>query len=165
MRGRYRSLGARTKTSEGVRQATGQPVLPVLAQREAGAAGGLFRRYTGPYDFVGDLAETAALIWPASSTNDGNGAAPGLAAAVAALNEAHRDSAAKLVEAWLNVMDATERWALLKLITGALRVGVSARLARMALAAYGRVETGQIEEVWPVSCRCARGCIRRSFHR
>ena len=100
------------------------------------------------YDFVGDLAETAALIWPTSGTDDGGGVVPGLAAAVAALNEAHRDSAAKLVEAWLNVMDATERWALLKLITGALRVGVSARLARMALATYGRVETGQIEEVW-----------------
>ena len=100
------------------------------------------------YDFVGDLAETVALIWPTGSTNDGNGEAPGLAAAVEAMNGAHRDSAAKLVEEWLDVMDATERWALLKLITGALRVGVSARLARMALAAYGEVETGQIEEVW-----------------
>ncbi len=98
------------------------------------------------YDFVGDLAETAALIWPTGERNEA--AVPGLAAAVDQLNRAHKDSAAKLVAEWLDVMDPAERWALLKLITGALRVGVSARLARTALADYGAVEVGAIEEVW-----------------
>ncbi len=99
------------------------------------------------YDFVGDLAETVALIWPAGAP-DTNAPVPGLAAAVDAMNAAQRDSVAKLLEEWLDVMDATERWALLKLITGGLRVGVSGRLARTALAAYGGVEIGAIEEVW-----------------
>ena len=48
----------------------------------------------------------------------------------------------------LDQLDATGRWALLKLIGGAPRVGVSARLARTALAeSYGR-EVSEIEEIW-----------------
>ena len=45
-------------------------------------------------------------------------------------------------------LDATGRWALLKLLTGALRVGVSARLAKTALAEWSGVELADIEEVW-----------------
>src|SRR5919112_720712 len=45
---------------------------------------------------------------------------------------------------WLDAMDATQRWALLKLITGELRVGVSARLAKTALANYGGIEGNEI---------------------
>ncbi|MFA5956670.1 cisplatin damage response ATP-dependent DNA ligase [Hyphomicrobium sp.] len=48
----------------------------------------------------------------------------------------------------LDQLDATGRWALLKLIGGAPRVGVSARLARTALAeSYGR-DVSEIEEIW-----------------
>ncbi len=49
---------------------------------------------------------------------------------------------------WLDTLDATGRWALLKLVTGGLRVGASARLAKLALAEYGRQEPAEIEEVW-----------------
>ncbi|MGC1304159.1 MAG: cisplatin damage response ATP-dependent DNA ligase, partial [Caulobacteraceae bacterium] len=42
----------------------------------------------------------------------------------------------------------TGRWALLKLLTGGLRVGVSARLAKQALAGLGDVPISDIEEVW-----------------
>ena len=38
---------------------------------------------------------------------------------------------------WLDELDETGRWALLKLVTGALRIGVSARLAKTAAAALG----------------------------
>jgi DNA ligase-1 len=49
---------------------------------------------------------------------------------------------------FLNALDASGRWALLKLLGGAPRVGVSARLARTALAeAYGR-DVSEIEEIW-----------------
>ena len=41
-----------------------------------------------------------------------------------------------LLAGWLDRLDATGRWALLKLLTGALRVGVSARLAKTALAEW-----------------------------
>jgi DNA ligase-1 len=49
---------------------------------------------------------------------------------------------------WLDRLDATGRWALLKLVTGALRIGVSARLAKTALAEGAGVKIEEIEEIW-----------------
>ncbi|MGD1877222.1 MAG: cisplatin damage response ATP-dependent DNA ligase [Kiloniellaceae bacterium] len=97
------------------------------------------------YDYVGDMAETVALIWP-----DDSGARdqPTLGAVVDHLSRAGRVEASRLVADWLDALDATGRWALLKLITGGLRVGVSARLAKTALAQRGAVPLEEIEEVW-----------------
>jgi DNA ligase-1 len=50
---------------------------------------------------------------------------------------------------WLDALDSTGRWALLKLITGALRIGVSARLAKTAVAALGDKNPDEIELIWP----------------
>jgi DNA ligase-1 len=50
---------------------------------------------------------------------------------------------------WLDALDETGRWALLKLVTGALRVGVSARLAKTAAAALGDKDVQDIELLWP----------------
>jgi DNA ligase-1 len=50
---------------------------------------------------------------------------------------------------WLDALDETGRWALLKLVTGALRVGVSARLAKTAAAALGDKDPHEIELLWP----------------
>jgi DNA ligase-1 len=97
------------------------------------------------YDFVGDLAETTALIWPERPTGRHW---PGLAEVAATLGTARRAELPAIVAGWLDTLDATGRWALLKLVTGGLRVGVSARLAKLALAAYGRVDPAGIEEVW-----------------
>ena len=44
----------------------------------------------------------------------------------------------RLVERWLDALDASGRCALLKLVTGGLRVGVTARLAKQALAPLRR---------------------------
>ena len=52
------------------------------------------------------------------------------------------------IRGWLDGLDSKGRFALLKLMTGALRVGVSARLAKTALAAHGGVDVAEIEEVW-----------------
>ncbi len=98
------------------------------------------------YDFVGDLAETVSLIWPASSC--GAGHVPSLPEIVDRLKRAGRNEVARLLEPWLDGLDSTGRWALLKLVTGSLRIGVSARLAKTALAEWGGVEIGRIEEVW-----------------
>src|SRR6185312_10123815 len=65
-----------------------------------------------------------------------------------ALSSATRAQVQKLLEGWLDALDADGRWALLKLLTGGLRVGVSARLAKQALADMGGVEISEIEEVW-----------------
>jgi DNA ligase 1 len=62
--------------------------------------------------------------------------------------DAAADGAAALLAPWLDALDATGRWALLKLVTGSLRIGVSARLAKTALAEWSGVEIGHIEEVW-----------------
>ena len=98
------------------------------------------------YDFVGDLAETVSLIWPAAT--GGRAPVPSLAEIVERLNGASRGEVARLLESWLDALDATGRWALLKLVTGSLRIGVSARLAKAALADWGGVEIDRIEEVW-----------------
>src|SRR5262245_59531655 len=77
------------------------------------------------YDYVGDLAETISLIWPAKH---GANRAPGLSEVVERLQAASRSEGPKLVEQWLDALDATARWALIKLVAGGLRIGVSARL-------------------------------------
>ncbi|MCB1537278.1 MAG: cisplatin damage response ATP-dependent DNA ligase, partial [Rhodoblastus sp.] len=64
------------------------------------------------------------------------------------LARAGRNDLRKLLAGWLDALDETGRWALLKLITGALRVGVSARLARTAVADLGGVEVDAVEQVW-----------------
>jgi len=98
------------------------------------------------YDFVGDLAETVSLIWPAPLQSVGH--VPGLSEIVDQLRGASRGEVAGLLEPWLDALDATGRWALLKLVTGSLRIGVSARLAKTALAEWGGVEIDRIEEIW-----------------
>ena len=97
------------------------------------------------YDYVGDLAETVALVWPA---RPGANREPDLSEVVAALRTATRAEVQPLIERWLDALDPDGRWALLKLLTGGLRVGVSARLARQACADLGGVAIGEIEEVW-----------------
>src|SRR5581483_2405985 len=50
---------------------------------------------------------------------------------------------------WLDELDETGRWALLKLVTGAMRIGVSARLAKTAAAALGDKDPHEVELIWP----------------
>lgn len=99
------------------------------------------------YDYVGDLAETISLIWPGPSE-----AAPGanlpLGIVVHELLNASRREGPVLVAGWLDLLGISERHALLKLVTGGLRVGVSARLAKQALADFGTVDVVEIEELW-----------------
>jgi len=97
------------------------------------------------YDFVGDLAETVSLIWP---QRPAEGAVPSLSAIVAELGTATRADAGGRLAGWLDLLDATGRWALLKLVTGGLRIGVSARLAKTALAEWSHVALDEIESVW-----------------
>jgi len=97
------------------------------------------------YDYVGDLAETAALIWP---TRHGANREPDLSEVIDALRDARRGDVRALLEGWMDALDADGRWALLKLVTGGLRVGVSTRLAWQAAADFGGVDVADIQEVW-----------------
>jgi DNA ligase-1 len=97
------------------------------------------------YDYVGDLAETVSLIWPAKP---GANRPPDLIEVVDTLQTATKAQAAAHVERWLDALDPSGRWSLIKLATGGLRIGVSARLARQALANFGNVPVDDIEEIW-----------------
>jgi DNA ligase-1 len=141
------------------------------------------------YDYVGDFAETVALIWPPKEgvTALPQGAAGGigpergparaeqglldlplppgadvaiggttsidatslrLSTIVERLLAASRLEGPRLIEGWLDRLDAIGRWALIKLVVGELRIGVSARLAKQALADLASVPVNEIEEVW-----------------
>ena len=97
------------------------------------------------YDFVGDLAETIALIWPGMGGVDDDVALSDL---VAQLQRAGKAELPGLIAARLDRMSPSRRYAYLKLATGGLRVGVSARLARQAVADFGALDLAEIEEIW-----------------
>src|SRR6202789_1811946 len=89
------------------------------------------------YDYVGDLSETVALMWPRARPGDNHPPAPGLGEIVETLHATRKAELPERISRWLDLLDETGSWALLKLITGALRIGVSARLAKTAAAALG----------------------------
>lgn len=106
-------------------------------------------------DYVGDLSETVALMWPRRPPAVepgfiGHNQPPGvrLSEVIVGLQTIGKAALPGQLAAWLDSLDEIGRWALLKLITGALRVGVSARLAKTAVARLGAVEVNAVEEVW-----------------
>jgi DNA ligase-1 len=145
------------------------------------------------YDYVGDLSETVALMWPSArpvaghatpplvGVGWGGGSGGGVQASATASplptptpipspqggGEARAGEAITLTRVietlatlgkaqlpqqlarWLDALDETGRWALIKLVTGGLRIGVSARLAKAAVAAMGGKEAQEIELLWP----------------
>ena len=102
------------------------------------------------YDYVGDLSETVALMWPAPQQKvDAGTASPALSAVIGALATLGKSELPAQLARWLDQLDETGRWALLKLVTGGLRIGVSARLAKTAAAALGGVDAQEIELIWP----------------
>jgi DNA ligase-1 len=166
------------------------------------------------YDYVGDLSETVALMWPTRAahgeesllghpppqpspargegadlnsaqapilsskaaatplsvpsplqgggyrTHDARGVQrpdlrhhhpppPTLAEVVTTLRTLGKMDLPKQLARWLDELDETGRWALLKLVTGAMRIGISARLAKTAAAALGDVDPHEVELVWP----------------
>ena len=101
-------------------------------------------------DYVGDMAETVSLLWPTPEgeppeMDDGT---IRIADAVERLRLSSRADAPALLAAMLDHLDASGRFALLKLATGALRVGISARLAKQAMADAFDLDVEQVEEVW-----------------
>jgi DNA ligase-1 len=162
------------------------------------------------YDYVGDLSETVALMWPVrardrplprlrgraregarpTALTRGDGApppppppppprptaltrgegplpdppaqageekddaalvchGPTLSEVVTALASLGKSDLPAQLAQWLDDLDEVGRWALLKLVTGAMRIGVSARLAKTAVAALGDRDADEIEIIWP----------------
>ncbi|MGB8401028.1 ATP-dependent DNA ligase, partial [Bradyrhizobium sp.] len=155
------------------------------------------------YDYVGDLSETVALMWPKASpspacggepapdlirgpgwgrrlldgekepppgSSDSANALPGdptspasgrgevghnnpppptLTEVVTTLRTLGKSELPNQLAHWLDELDETGRWALLKLVTGAMRIGISARLAKTAAAALGDKDPHEVELIWP----------------
>jgi DNA ligase-1 len=97
-------------------------------------------------DFVGDTAETASLLWPEPNTP--TAPPPTVGEAVADLHAMTRASVSSELPALLDRLDANGRYALLKLATGAMRIGISARLAKVAFAQAFEVPVDEVEEYW-----------------
>ncbi len=97
------------------------------------------------YDYVGDLGETIALIWPHHGQES---ELPTVTQLIELFNTTSKSELPKLIAALLTQAGINERWALVKLATGALRIGVSARLAKTALAEMSGIDVQEIEEVW-----------------
>jgi DNA ligase 1 len=151
------------------------------------------------YDYVGDLSETVALMWPRSAplpprsggeglgvggvstrsrshagaesvaapptpdpspprasrveggerTGHNNPPPPTLTEVVTTLRTLGKTELPKQLTRWLDELDETGRWALLKLVTGAMRIGISARLAKTAAAEFGDKQAHELELMWP----------------
>ncbi len=96
------------------------------------------------YDYVGDLAETIGLIWPEHDSKE----LPTLSGLIEELQTLPAAKLPGVIAAHLSSATPTERWAIVKLATGNLRIGVSARLAKTALAEFGSKTLEEIERVW-----------------
>ncbi|HKH01484.1 MAG TPA: cisplatin damage response ATP-dependent DNA ligase, partial [Bradyrhizobium sp.] len=159
------------------------------------------------YDYVGDLSETVALMWPKNASHAQSAPSPGrgeglwwgqarsavpkqepppgspdsakapsanptsptsgrgkegaritrlhnnppptLAEVVTTLRMLGKTELPKQLSRWLDELDETGRWALLKLVVGAMRIGISARLAKTAVAEFGGKDPHEIELMWP----------------
>ncbi|OAN66216.1 cisplatin damage response ATP-dependent DNA ligase [Sphingomonas sp. TDK1] len=99
-------------------------------------------------DFVGDSAETIALLWPEPAVPPPESGPLTLSQVVSTLSALSRSDAPAVLAGMLDRLEADERYALLKLATGALRVGISARLAKTALAQAFGLDVDAVEEVW-----------------
>jgi DNA ligase-1 len=109
------------------------------------------------YDYVGDLSETVALMWPKGAVtreeslpgHPSTQPPPTLPEVVTTLRTLGKTELPKQLARWLDELDETGRWALLKLVTGAMRIGISARLAKTAAAELGNKDPHDIELIWP----------------
>lgn len=117
------------------------------------------------YDYVGDLAETIALLWPKPSASQNILANTGTEStyplltseefAEASLTEllSNFTALAKIercafIQQQLNTANLCERWVLLKLLTGKLSQFVTIKTLKQTLAIMGNTSTHSLEEVW-----------------
>jgi DNA ligase-1 len=100
------------------------------------------------YDYVGEMSETIAHLWPSPPPDAPRRALPPLHEVIAQFRERTKPQIRAYLAELLDICTPSERWALLKLGTQTLRIGVSARFLKRSLADYGGVPLGAVEEVW-----------------
>jgi len=106
--------------------------------------------FTMSRDYVGDTSETVSLLWPTppGEPPDVDDATISIGGAIDQLRAAGKVEAPRVLSRMLDHLDASGRYALLKLALGELRVGINARLAKQALADAFGLEVDAVEEVW-----------------
>lgn len=97
------------------------------------------------YDYVGELSETVALAWP-DFTPDVE--LPALSEIISSFQRKGKTEIQTYLAGLLDTMTPPERWALLKLGTRGLRIGMSARSVKRTLANMKNVDLSLIEELW-----------------
>jgi DNA ligase-1 len=100
------------------------------------------------HDYVGELSETVAHLWPTPAIPPNDLDLPPLHEVVAGLRHTPKAQLPDYVAGLLDRMTSPERWALLKIGAGSLRIGVSARLLKQVLAKYGNQPIERIETLW-----------------
>ena len=124
--------------------AGGRPrqLVPVRVLRDvAVAAAGLPRwLFDECYDAVGDFAETVAHVLPPPSRTSDAGLADWMSVRVLPLRGVDPETVADRLRGYLDELDASGRFLLLKLLGGSFRVGVSRLLVTRALAAVSGVD-------------------------
>ena len=124
--------------------AGGRPrqLVPVRVLRDvAVAAAGLPRwLFDECYDAVGDFAETVAHVLPPPSRTSDAGLADWMSVRVLPLRGVDPETIADRLRGYLDELDASGRFLLLKLLGGSFRVGVSRLLVTRALAAVSGVD-------------------------
>ncbi|WAT17219.1 cisplatin damage response ATP-dependent DNA ligase [Aurantiacibacter sp. MUD11] len=97
-------------------------------------------------DFVGDTAETASFLWPEPQGDVTP--PPTVSEAADSLAKMTRASVMSELPGLLDRLDSSGRYALFKLATGGMRVGVSSRLAKVAFGQAFDVPVDEVEEYW-----------------
>ncbi len=100
------------------------------------------------YDYVGEMSETVAHIWPRNPRGVILNRLPALHEVIHEFSARDKPGIREYLALLLDNMTAPERWALLKLGTQTLRIGLSARSVKHVLAEMGGVSVGEVEEVW-----------------
>ncbi|MBT0586960.1 cisplatin damage response ATP-dependent DNA ligase [Alteromonas oceanisediminis] len=99
------------------------------------------------YDYVGEMSETVAHLWP-NAASEKEVSLPSLSEVVNTFKQADKQQTRDYLVSLLNQMTPAQRWALVKLGTRGLRVGVSARLIKRILADYGGQDVTVLEQLW-----------------
>lgn len=117
-----------------VRDLVGERVDPVLLELS--------------YDYVGEMSETVAHIWPRAPNATILNRLPPLHEVIHEFQTRAKPMIREYLALLLDNMTPPERWALLKLGMSTLRIGMSARSVKHVLAEFGGVSVGEVEEVW-----------------
>ncbi|MDJ0615068.1 MAG: cisplatin damage response ATP-dependent DNA ligase, partial [Rhizobiaceae bacterium] len=100
------------------------------------------------YDYVGELSETIALAWPVSENPILLNKLPGLTETITEFQSRGKEGIRQFLVQLLDNMTPPQRWALLKLGTRGLRIGMSARSVKRVIANMKGVDLEEIEELW-----------------